>query len=135
MTPQQIHLVQASWKRVAPVREEAAALLYAKLFRMDPRLKSLFKTDMREQGRQLAGMLGTMVANLARSDGPIPRVQELGRRHIGCNVKPDHYETMGAALLETLEAALEDDFTAEVRDAWAAAYAALATAMIDASHG
>jgi nitric oxide dioxygenase len=42
---------------------------------------------------------------------------------------------MGVALLETLEAALEDDFTAEVRNAWAAAYATLATAMIDASHG
>jgi hemoglobin-like flavoprotein len=135
MTPEQIHLVQASWKRLAPVREEAAALLYAKLFRMDPQLKSLFKTNMREQARQLAGMLGTMVANLARFDGPMPRVQELGRRHVACNVKREHYETMGVALLETLEAALEGDFTAEVRNAWAAAYAMLATAMIDASHG
>jgi hemoglobin-like flavoprotein len=135
MTPEQIHLVQASWKRVAPVREEMAALLCAKVLRMDPRLKSLFKTDMREQARQLAGMLGTMVANLARFDGPIPRVQALGHRHLGCNVKPEHYETMGVALLETLGAALEDDFTAEVRNAWAAAYATLATTMIDASHG
>jgi hemoglobin-like flavoprotein len=101
---------------------------------MDPRLKSLFKTDMRERGRQLAGMLGTMVANLARFDQPLPRVRELGRRHIACNVKPEHYQTMGVALLETLEAALEDDFTAEVRNAWSAAYAMLATAMIDASH-
>jgi hemoglobin-like flavoprotein len=134
MTPDQIHLVQASWKRVAPVREEAAALFCAKLFRMDPRLKSLCKTDMREQGRQLAGMLGTLVANLARFDGPMPRVQELGRHHVACNIKREQHETMRAALLETLEAALEDDFTAEVRNAWSAAYAMLATAMIDASH-
>jgi hemoglobin-like flavoprotein len=44
-------------------------------------------------------------------------------------VKNEHYQTVGAALLWTLEQGLGDAFTPDVRDAWATAYELLATVM------
>ncbi len=43
-----------------------------------------------------------------------------------------HYDSVGAALLWTLEQGLGDAWTAEVKAAWAAAYALLAGVMRDA---
>jgi nitric oxide dioxygenase len=40
-----------------------------------------------------------------------------------------HYDTVGTALLATLETALGDGFTAPVREAWAEAYAGVAGLM------
>ena len=42
-----------------------------------------------------------------------------GRRHEGYGVRPAHYDTVGAALFKTLEQALSEDFTPQVRAAWA----------------
>lgn len=42
MTPRQIELVQASWRRVLPIAEDAAQLFYARLFELDPTLRELF---------------------------------------------------------------------------------------------
>ncbi len=56
-------------------------------------------------------------------------VQQLGIRHIAYGVKDKHYDTVGAALLWTLEAGLGDGFTDDVRDAWATVYGILADTM------
>jgi hemoglobin-like flavoprotein len=44
-------------------------------------------------------------------------------------VKTQHYETVGAALLWTLEQGLGEAFTPEVHDAWAEAYTLLSNVM------
>jgi nitric oxide dioxygenase len=44
-------------------------------------------------------------------------------------VRDEHYATVGAALLWTLERGLGDALTDEGRDAWAATYATLAGVM------
>jgi hemoglobin-like flavoprotein len=49
-------------------------------------------------------------------------------------VLPAHYDTVGAALLWTLEKGLGPDFTPEVKDAWAAVYGILAGTMKDAAY-
>ena len=60
-------------------------------------------------------------------------MQALGRRHAGYGVREEHYATVGAALLWTLEQGLGDTFTTPVRDAWATAYGTLASVMIEAA--
>ncbi len=74
-------------------------------------------------------VLGTVVAGLRRLEGLLPTVRELGRRHAGYGVTEAHYDTVGAALLWTLEQGLGASFTPEVRAAWASAYGVLAGAM------
>jgi hypothetical protein len=49
MTGEQIISVQTSFKKIEPIAEKAAALFYAKLFDVDPHLRSLFRGDMQEQ--------------------------------------------------------------------------------------
>jgi hemoglobin-like flavoprotein len=44
-------------------------------------------------------------------------------------VRDEHYATVGAALLWTLEKGLGAEFTPELRDAWTQTYTTLADAM------
>lgn len=129
MTPTQVQLVQQSWKKVVPIAEQAAALFYDRLFELDPSLRPLFKSDLRGQGRKLTSMINTAVVNLTKLDTIVPAVQDLGRRHVRYGVAPGHYDTVGTALLWTLEKGLGADFTPPTREAWVAAYTTLATVM------
>ena len=129
MTPEQVELVKSSWAKVIPIADKAAELFYGKLFELDPSLKSLFKGDMVEQGKKLMKMIGTAVNGLDRLDEIVPAVQQLGVRHIAYGVKDEHYDTVGAALLWTLDAGLGDAFTDETKMAWTTVYGVLADTM------
>ena len=129
MTPMQVQLVQQSWKKVVPIAEQAAALFYDRLFELDPSLRPLFKSDLRGQGRKLTSMINTAVVNLTKLDTIVPAVQDLGRRHVRYGVEPEHYDTVGTALVWTLEKGLGDEFTPATREAWLLAYTTLATVM------
>jgi len=129
MTPKQIELVQASWKKIVRIADGTAALFYDKLFSLDPALKPLFKGDMARQGRKLMQMISTAVEGLGRVEALAPAVQDLGRRHRGYGVRDKDYDTVAAALLWTLGRGLGSAFTADVREAWIAVYGVLARTM------
>ena len=133
MTPHQIDLVQVSWKQVLPVAESAAQMFYGRLFFLDPSLRPLFRGDIREQGRKVMAMISFTVNGLGRLDELVPTVKALGRRHGAYGVRAEHYYTVGAALLWTLEQGLGEAFTPAVREAWVAAYSVLANTMRDAA--
>jgi nitric oxide dioxygenase len=133
MTPREISLIQDSFRQVLPSLDAAATLFYARLFELDPSLRPMFRGDMREQGRKLMQMLALAVTSLSDLEKLVPAARALGARHAGYGVRDEHYATVGAALLWTLEKGLGPSFTAEVRAAWTAAYSLLSAAMIDAS--
>ena len=126
-------LVQESFAAVMPIADDAAALFYRRLFELDPSLERMFKGDMTEQRRKLMQMLTAAVKGLDRLDQLVPVVEELGRRHVGYGVADAHYDTVGAALLWTLEKGLGNAFTPEVKDAWIAVYGLLAGTMKNAA--
>lgn len=129
MTPRQVELVQTSWEKCVPIADQAATLFYGKLFELDPALKPLFTSDIKEQGKKLMTMITVAVRGLSDLEKLVPAVQDLGRRHVAYGVKDEHYATVGTALLWTLEKGLGDAFTQEVKEAWAATYGVLATTM------
>ena len=133
MTPAQIGLVQETFKQIVPIKELAAELFYKRLFELDPKLEALFTGDMVEQGRKLMSALATVVGGLQSFERIEPTVRSLGQRHAGYGVEPEHYDTVGAALLWALEQGLGDAFTDQVKEAWTAAYLALSATMIDAA--
>jgi len=134
MTPDQIDLIERSARLIPPIAEPAAAIFYDTLFALDPALRPLFAhADMHEQGRKLMQAIGFVVANLRRPEAMLPVVAELGRRHAGYGVQPAHYDTVGSALLSTLEAGLGAAFTPATRGAWATAFAMLAKVMLNAA--
>lgn len=135
ITLEQKKLVQESWEKVVPIADTAADLFYSRLFEIDPELKMLFKhSDMKEQKVKLLQMLGLAVRGLDNLEQLIPAVENLGRRHVGYGVKDSHYDTVGDALLWTLEKGLGEDFTPEVLDAWTQTYMVLASVMKSAEH-
>jgi nitric oxide dioxygenase len=133
MTPAQITLVQQSFAAVAPHADVAAESFYRRLFAAQPALRGLFRGDLKEQGRKLMSMLGMVVAGLSRFETLIPAVEDLGRRHAKYGVRDAHYHVVGDTLIGTLADALGARFTPDVREAWAAAYAVLATTMMRAA--
>jgi hemoglobin-like flavoprotein len=132
MTPIAISLVKESFRKIVPIADQAAAIFYARLFELDPDLRPMFRGDMAEQGRKLMMMLATAVGALDRLDQLVPVVRALGARHAGYGVAEEHYATVGAALLWTLEKGLGAEFTPAVREAWTNTYSLLANTMISA---
>ena len=129
MTNEQIKLVQDSFRQVGPIAETAAQLFYARLFELDPDLELLFKGNLSEQGRKLMQMLGLAVNSLDRMEQLLPVVQSLGTRHVSYGVRDKDYDTVGQALLWTLQKGLGQAFTPDVESAWSDVYATLASAM------
>lgn len=129
MDTNQILLVQESFAKVAPIAEQAAEMFYQRLFELDPSLAKLFKGGMKEQGVKLMTMIAAAVRGLTDLDKLVPVLQMLGARHVGYGVKDSDYETVGKALLWTLEQGLGQAFTSDVRAAWTAVYALLAKTM------
>ena len=135
MTPTQIALVQASFERVRPMLEPAALMFYARLFELDPSLRSLFRSSRDAQAQKLAQALTVVVKGLAHPAQLRGAIEALGRRHAGYGVRAGHYRTVGEALIWTLDQGLGPAFTPEVRAAWVAAYGWLAFVMREAAAG
>lgn len=117
MTPEKVALVKDSWAKVAPIKDTAADLFYGKLFELAPEVEPLFNGDLAQQKLKLMAMLDSVVAGLDQLDLLVPVAQDIGRRHVPYGVKPEHYDTVGAALLWTLSAGLGAAFTGSVEDA------------------
>lgn len=130
MTPDQRMHIQESWKQVAPIADTASAMFYERLFEIDPELRRLFAaTDMTMQRRKLIEAIAGVVGGLDRLDDIVPEIAALGRRHGTYGVTDAHYDTVGAALLWTLEQGLGDAWTPAVEAAWVTAYTTIVQIM------
>lgn len=132
-------IIRQTFDQVAPLAQVAAALFYSRLFELAPETKQLFRyplgtVGMARQGAKLIETLQVAVDYLDHPEQLTPRIEELGRRHAGYGVTAGDYDTVGAALLWTLQQCLGNGFTAEVEAAWAALYAYLAAMMKRAAY-
>lgn len=130
LTTHQITLVETTFAQVAPHAAAVSKIFYARLFEIAPHVRPLFTHSMDEQGAKLMQMIAIAVSNLHKLESIIPAVQKLGERHVHYGVKAEDYDTVGAALLWTLEQGLGEAFTPEVKEAWTLTYGALASIAI-----
>ena len=135
LSPRQLSELRRSWELVAPMAEEAAQLFYARLFELDPSLRRLFHTDPVVQRRKLIDALGFIVEHADRPDELQPKLAALGERHVSYGVRPEHYATVGEALMWMLDQGLGALRTPEARDAWVAAYDLVTTLRVGAIDG
>jgi hemoglobin-like flavoprotein len=133
VTSRQKTLVQESFASIEPILGDVTALLYARIFELDPAARGLFPQDMASQYRKVSQMLTAAVKGLDHLDQLVPVLQDLGRRHAAYGVTQSHYDTGGAALMWTLEKGLGSAFTPELRDAWASVWQLLTTTMHEAT--
>jgi hemoglobin-like flavoprotein len=114
-------LVRESWTLFEPVAVESAQFFYDKLLSSTPSPGRCSPgTDM-GAGR-LMQMFAEIVRILERPDSLVNEVADLGRRHVHYGVRDHEYDSVGTALLWTLERGLGPAFTPEVRNAWTEAY-------------
>jgi len=134
MTPRQVDQVQASFAKVVPIADRAAALFYDRLFETAPEVRAMFHGNMHIQRQKLTAALSTVVNSLGQIEKVAPMACNLAKRHLAFGVQPEHYAIVGTALLWTLERELGEEFTPELRTAWAAAYSTLSEAMIASAY-
>jgi hemoglobin-like flavoprotein len=134
MTPEDKALLKTTWAMVAPIADVAAGLFYERLFTLDPSLKPMFaKSDMKEQRRKLMLAIGGVINGVDNLEALVPTLEQLGRNHARYGVADQHYDTVAAALLWTLEQGLKDAWTPAAKSAWTAAYTTVATVMRSAA--
>jgi hemoglobin-like flavoprotein len=134
MTPEQKRLVRDTWKQVAPVADAAAGMFYHRLFEIDPTTRKLFRaTDMAAQRKKLLQTLAFAINGLDNLGALVTKVEALGRRHAGYGVTDAQYDSVGAALLWTLEQGLGHAWTPAVAAAWSEVYRLLSGIMRNAA--
>ncbi|MCK1636664.1 hemin receptor [Bradyrhizobium sp. 157] len=134
MSPEDKAAVKITWAKIVPIADVAATLFYERLFTLDPSLQPMFgRTDMKEQRRKLLAALSAVVNGLENLEPLIPVLENLGRNHARYGVIDAHYETVGAALLWTLEQGLKEAWTPAAKAAWTKAYGAVADVMRSAA--
>ena len=131
MTTLQVELLEESFDLLAPRGEELVAAFYRRLFAADPTLQPLFaRAEMATQRRMLLAALVLVRKSLRNLSALVPALVALGARHRGYGVRPEHYATVGTALLATMAELGGAAWRAEYSAAWAAAYAVLRDTML-----
>lgn len=133
MSPVQKQLVQKSLRLIVPKAEPIAALLYKRLFAIDPTLQALFHTEMDVLGGKLIATLILVARTLDEPERFLPALWSLGQRHVNYGVQPEDYQPVGQALEWALRQELGQLFTAELTEAWLAFYDFLADIMQEAA--
>ncbi|MBC7885377.1 MAG: hemoglobin [Saprospiraceae bacterium] len=134
MNARQVILVQNSWRlflSVDPVM--IGQVFYGRLFMQAPRLKHLFHISTEDQSKKLVEMLNVIVGRLDRLSELTDDLNALALRHVKYGVKPEHYQTVGDALIWTLERGLGKDWNEDVKEAWTQCYNLLSATMINAA--
>src|SRR5215467_9005140 len=130
MTPEQKRLVRDTWKQVAPIADAAADMFYRRLFEIDPTTHALFHaTDMVAQRKKLLQTLAFAIGGLDNLGALVSKVEDLGRRHAGYGVTDAQYDSVGTALLWTLEQGLGHAWTPAVAAAWTEVFQLLSRIM------
>jgi hemoglobin-like flavoprotein len=130
MTSDQIFLVRSTWPLAATVPDSLTTCFYEHLFEIDQGAARLFgHVDMPSQRQKLAQSLAVVIHALDDPDRLLPALAALGKRHAHYGVEDRHFDSVGDALLWALSDALAEAFTPEVREAWAEAYAIVASVM------
>ncbi|MCB9753105.1 MAG: alpha/beta fold hydrolase [Myxococcales bacterium] len=111
-------------------RAELGAHFYEQLFASHPELRPLFPSDMSLQQRKLEDALELVIRQLDARDAIVPVLEDLGARHAGYGVTPEHFELAGVQLLASLEALSGPAWSDPLRRAWAHAYDRVAHVMV-----
>lgn len=122
MTTAETELIQATFRSLAADADRVAERFYENLFAAAPRLRRLFKTPPEVQRRKFMYTLEMLVRAAARPDQLLPEAAELGRRHAGYGIEPEHYRYVREALVLTLRECLGAHFTAAAEAAWRELY-------------
>lgn len=123
-------LLKESWTLVEEQQDRVAGYFYARIFLSNPQLRDLFPIQMDAQRARLLGAIVTAVQTLEDPERFEDYLRELGRDHRKFHVSPEHYDAVGAALIESLRAFAGQSWRLEYEQAWRDAYRVIAGKMM-----
>jgi methyl-accepting chemotaxis protein len=126
-----VQALEKSFDLVAPRGDDLMEVFYARLFTAAPAVKPLFAaTDMRRQKAMLLAALVLVRKSLRDLDTVVPKLRELGARHLAYGARPEHYPVVGEALIGAMAEVAGPAWTLEYEFAWSEAFGVVAAAMI-----
>jgi nitric oxide dioxygenase len=124
--------LEMSFDVVAARGDELVDDFYRRLFATAPAVEPLFAgTDLRRQRAMLLSALILVRKSLRDLDAIVPRLRELGARHVRYGADPAHYPVVGEVLIASMAAVAGDAWRPRYERAWAEAYEVIAATMLE----
>ena len=131
-----LEALETSFDLVAPRGDELVDVFYARLFEAAPAVRPLFAhTDLRRQKAMLLATLVLLRKSLRDLGAIVPKLNELGARHVHYGARPEYYPVVGAVLIASMAEIAGDAWRPEYERAWSAAFDVVAGAMLDGAAG
>jgi methyl-accepting chemotaxis protein len=125
-----LNALETSFDLVAPRGDELMDEFYSRLFAAAPSVKPLFPDDLAKQKTMLLATLVLLRKSLRNLDAIVPKLRELGARHVAYGARAEHYPVVGSVLIASLAAVAGEAWTPEHEQAWAEAFDVVAGAMM-----
>ena len=127
-----LEALETSFDLIAPRGDELMDVFYSRLFAAAPAVKPLFaNTDLQRQKSMLLGVLVLLRKSLRDLGAIVPKLHDLGARHVGYGARPEYYPVVGEVLIASMAEIAGPAWTPEYERAWSEAFAIVSGAMIE----
>ena len=124
--------LETSFDLVAPRGDELMDVFYARLFAAAPAVRPLFPaTDMQRQKTMLLATLVLLRKSLRNLEAIVPKLRDLGARHVAYGAEPEHYPVAGEILIASMAEIAGSAWTPRYAQAWSGAFGIVASAMLE----
>ena len=124
--------LETSFDLIAPRGDELMDVFYSRLFAAAPAVKPLFaNTDLQRQKSMLLAVLVLLRKSLRDLGAIVPKLHDLGARHVGYGARPEYYPIVGEVLIASMAEIAGPAWTSEYERAWSEAFAIVSGAMIE----
>lgn len=134
LTPEQVQVIRATVPVLAEYGATITTMFYADMLEAHPELKNIFNNTHQATGHQARALAGSLYAYASNIDdlGKLsPALELICHKHVSLYIRPEHYDIVGEHLLKAMKTVLGSAATADILDAWEAAYWQLAHIMIN----
>jgi len=130
-----LQALETSFDIVAPRGDELMDEFYKRLFEAAPAVMPLFAgTDLKRQKTMLLGTLVLLRKSLRDLTAIVPKLRELGARHVAYGAQPEHYPVVGEVLLAAMATVAGPAWRPEHERAWGEAFGIVAGAMLEGAN-
>ena len=121
-----------SFDLVAPRGDELVETFYTRLFATAPAVAPMFAgTDLPRQRARLLATLVLLRKSLQDLGALVPKLRELGARHVAYGAEAAHYRVVGSVLIASMAEIAGSAWRAEYAQAWSEAFDVVAGAMLE----
>lgn len=135
LSDDEIDILRESLVVLQENKELGTSVFYENLFEVDPSLRPMFDEDLTEQSNKALFAFGAIVAQIPDLEVCREMTRELAVRHVAYGVLPEHYVSVGAAVIKTVEMVMGVAMSSEIAVSWQKAYDAVAAVMIETAYG